>query len=214
MSLTLRSKAGGDFVPHPEGIFPAVCLDVIDLGLQPQEFNGEKKSVQKIKIIFETNQKGADGKEMSISKNFTASLHPKAKLNAFLSKWRGRPIAEGEDIDLTKLPGASCTLVIGKGVNTAGKEYTGIDAISKPTQKLTPSGNYDQADTRKRVLEWADKQRGGPAPATATATTSAPAFDKEAARREVAKSNAAKVAAQDQIPMGKEAPAFDPEVGF
>jgi len=206
MALTLTSKTTSDFTPHPEGIFPAVCLDVIDLGKQPQDFNGEHKMVEKVKIIFETNQKGDDGKEMTISKNFTASLHPKAKLNAFLSKWRGKPVVDGEQIDLQKLVGANCTLVIGKGVSQSGKEFTGIDAISKPTQKFKPSGNYDAEETRKRILEWADKQRGG------NGSTPPPVAAAAAARREATKSNAAAVAAQDEIPMGKD--DFDPEVGF
>ena len=31
MSMVLQCKDGGDFKPHPEGIHPAVCVDVIDL---------------------------------------------------------------------------------------------------------------------------------------------------------------------------------------
>lgn len=43
MSLVLESKAGGDFKPHVEGIHPAVCVDVIDLGLVETVFQGESR---------------------------------------------------------------------------------------------------------------------------------------------------------------------------
>jgi len=158
MSLTLTQNSGGNFTPHPEGIHHAVCVDVIDLGFQNQTFQGETKVVQKIKVVFETECKTEDDKAMTISKNFTASLHPKATLNKFLSKWRGKEIADGENIDLQKLISASCTLVISESTNElTGKKFTGIDAVSKPTKKLTPSGDYNAETTRKKIFDWMAK---------------------------------------------------------
>ena len=95
MSMVLQSKMGGDYVPHPEGIHPAVCLDVIDLGLREVEFQGQRKMVSKVRLVFETEQKLEDGRHCTITKNFTASLHPKARLAEFLGKWRGRPVLPG-----------------------------------------------------------------------------------------------------------------------
>src|SRR5262249_58140229 len=89
MSLVLESKAGGDFKPHVEGIHPAVCVDVIDLGLVETEFQGQKRLVNKVRLFFETEQKNEEGKNCIVSKTFTASLHPKAKLAGFFGKWRG-----------------------------------------------------------------------------------------------------------------------------
>lgn len=158
MSLTVTQSNGGNFKPHPEGIHPAICVDVVDLGMQEQTFQGQTKIVQKCKIIFETEQETDEGVKMTISKNFTLSLHPKASLNKFLSKWRGKDIGEGENIDLEKLIGVCATLVIAENQNPAtGKRYTSIDAISKPTKKIVASGNYNAAETRKRLAEWAAK---------------------------------------------------------
>ena len=39
-NLTLTCKDSGDFKPHPEGIHPAVCVDVMDLGLVETDFPG------------------------------------------------------------------------------------------------------------------------------------------------------------------------------
>jgi hypothetical protein len=151
MSMILQCKESSR--PHPEGIHPAVCLDVIDLGLVEVEFQGQRQMKNKLKLVFETEAKGEDGKNCTVSKNFTASLHPKAKLSEFLGKWRGRPVMPGETINLDKVIGASCTLVISHQKNLVGRTYAAIDAVSKPSKKVTPSGQYDGADMRRRIAE-------------------------------------------------------------
>ena len=196
-NLTLTCKEGGDFKPHPEGIHPAICVDVMDLGLVETEFQGVKKMVNKVKLTFESEAKTEDGKPCSVSKNFSASLHAKSNLAAFLGKWRGRPVAPGESIDLQKLIGASCTLVISHQQNLAGKTYASIDAVSKPTRKVTPSGTYDPAAARQRFADWKAKQAAAPAAPTAAAPQAMPASPVPS------KSVAA-----------TPPPDFDPEVGF
>ena len=74
MSLVLESRVGGDFKPHVEGIHPAICVDVIDLGLEETDFQGQHRVVNKVRLSFETEQKNEDGKNFIISKKFTASL--------------------------------------------------------------------------------------------------------------------------------------------
>ena len=160
-NMILQCKDSGDFKPHPEGIHPAVCVDVMDLGLVETEFQGQKRMVNKVKLVFESEQKTEDGKNCTVSKNFTASLHPKAKLAEFLGKWRGRPVVPGETIDLAKLLGACCTLVISHQQNMVGKTYASIDAVSKPTKKVAASGTYDPAAARQRFVEWKAKQGKG-----------------------------------------------------
>jgi hypothetical protein len=167
MSLILTSTDGGDFKPHPEGIHPGVCIDCIDLGMVESEWQGERRMNPKLKLVFETEQKTEDGRNCTVSKNFTASLHPKARLAEFIGKWRGRPVMPGESIDLSKLIGASCTLVVSHQQNLVGKTYASIDAISKPTKKLAPSGGYDPAAARQRIAEWKAKQATQPAHAVA-----------------------------------------------
>ena len=144
-------------MPHPEGIHPAVCVDVMDLGLCETDFQGTKKMVEKVKITFESEQKTADGKACTVFRSFSASLHPKSNLAAFLSRWRAKPVAPGESIDLQKLIGASCTLVISHQKNLAGKTYASIDAVSKPTKRVAPSGQYDPAAARQRYADWQTK---------------------------------------------------------
>jgi hypothetical protein len=222
MSMLLQCKESSK--PHPEGIHPAVCVDLVDLGLVEVDFQSQRKMVNKVKLVFETEAKWEDGKNCTVSKNFTASLHPKAKLWDFLSKWRGRPVLPGETIDLSKLVGVCCTLVISHQQNLVGRAYASIDAVSKASRKVTPSGQYDPAEMRRRIAEsvargtgWngtrADgtngvARNGGGAPGSAGVTVPSggrPPMQPVFAEAAVPKSEAAPAAA---------APAYDPEVGF
>jgi hypothetical protein len=221
MSLVLESKPGGDFKPHVEGIHPAVCVDVIDLGLVETEFQGEKRLVNKVRIFFETEQRNEEGKNCIITKTFTASLHPKARLAEFLSKWRGRPIVPGESIDLAKLIGANCTLVISHQQNMVGRTYASIDAVSKPTKRLVASGQYDPVAARQRVAEWkakevlADGHQAKPAPYAPGGATSSglrPPSPQSGEGGQPAGPSLPKSGAAVQA--APKVPEFDPEVGF
>jgi len=205
-NMVLQCKDSGDFKPHPEGIHPAVCVDVMDLGLVETEFQGQKKMVNKVKLVFESEQKTEDGKaNCTVSKNFTASLHPKAKLAEFLGKWRGRPVNPGETIDLAKLIGACCTLVISHQQNMSGKTYAAIDAVSKPTKRVAPAGTYNPAETRQRYTEWKAKQHGGQKSAVGGQPVVAPAATPVAA---------APAPAPAAAPQASATADFDPTVGF
>jgi hypothetical protein len=57
---------------------------------------------------------------------------------------------------------AGCTLVISHQQNMVGKTDASIDAVSKPTKKLVPSGCYDPAAARQRIEEWKAKQVAAP----------------------------------------------------
>lgn len=202
--MILTSKTSG-YTLHPEGIFPAICVDLIDLGLETSTFQGETKTANKLRLTFETTAM-AEGKPCTISKKFTASLHPKAKLTEFLGKWRGRPVLPNEEVDLGKLIGANCTLVISHADNLSGKKFANIDAVSKPTQKLTISGHYSPAEARQRIEEWKAKESGGLAPATPI-PQAAPAKGVAAPKAAPSKSTAAPAASALDTPI-------DPEVGF
>jgi len=209
-NMVLQCNEGGNFEPHPEGIHPAVCVGVLDLGLVETEFQGQRSLKPKVKVTFESEAKTSDGKPCTVSKSFTASLHPKSNLSAFIGKWRGRPVLPGETISLDKLIGACCTLVISHQKNMVGKTYASIDAVSKPTRKVTPSGTYDPEAARQRYADWKAKQAGGPRPEVRSQNVPggpsglAPVPATAAGTAVPPKSAAAVAAPAD----------FDPEVGF
>jgi len=168
--MKITNSSTSTFAPCPEGIHSAVCVDVIDLGVKETQYGPKRK----LRIVFEISERMENGKPYSVSRSFTASLHPKATLSNFLSKWRGRAISEGEEIDFDKLITANATLVVSHMVGDTGKTFACIDAVSKPTKKLAPSGSYDPAAARQRIAEYAAKDAAQPA-AQPTAAKPAPA---------------------------------------
>ena len=216
-ALVLQCNEGGNFIKHPPGIYQGVCVDVVDLGMQWTEFQGKRKLVRKLKLVFETEHVGEDGKRGIVAKNFTASLYPNAKLTAFLGQWRGRQIVPGDNVDLKKLPGACCTLVLSHQQSLSGRTYVSIDAVSKASKKVVPSGTYDPAAMRQRIAEWAAKDQAaeaGPRPGIPAyvPVVAAPLANAPQAVAPAPSKSAAPAAA----PAGPSGPApdFDPEVGF
>lgn len=213
-NMVLECKDGGNFEPHPEGIHPAVCVGCMDLGLVEEDYQGERSVKQKLKLTFESEATTKDGKRCTVSKKFTTSLHPKAKLTGFLGKWRGRPVVPGEQIDLRKLIGACCTLVISRQQSMAGRTYASIDAVSKPTRKVAPSGQYDPVAAQQRYNDWqagvspqtmAVEPRPGTGVSPGTNPNHGSASTNTVAQPQPVAAPAGE--AEDNVP-------FDPEVGF
>ena len=154
--MKITNSPTSTYQPAPEGIHSALCVDVIDLGINPTPY-GDKAQ---LRIVFELESKMDDGRPFTQSQKFTASLHPKATLAQFLAKWRGKPIGDNETLDLDKLLGAQATLVISheQAKDGSGKTFAVIDAISKATKKLTASGEYDPAAARQRIADYKAKQ--------------------------------------------------------
>ncbi len=218
-ALVLQCSDNGNFPKHPPGIWQGANVDVIDLGLVWTEFKGQRKLVRKLKLVFETEHIGEDGKRGIVTKNFTASLHPKAKLAGFIGQWRGRPVSPGENVDLKKLLGACCTLVLSHQQSLSGRTYVSIDAVSKATKKVVPSGTYDPAAMRQRIAEWAAKdaaaaQVAAP-PAHRPSPTAALPQPMPAAQPVAAAPQAvAPAPSKSATPAVAPADDFDPEVGF
>lgn len=103
---------GKDFEPAPEGLHPAVCVDVVDLGSVTNKF-GSRHAVDivwQIDCIMKES-----GKRFLASKRYTLSLHEKANLRKDLESWRGKPfqfdeLAQGFDLEV--LIGVNCELQI------------------------------------------------------------------------------------------------------
>lgn len=138
-----------DYTPAPEGLWQAVCCDVVDLGLVKDTF-GEKHKVKLVWLIEENDPKTK--KPFSVSKRFNLSLHEKASLRKDLESWRGRKFNQEElkKFDLEKLIGANCQLSVVHNVKDEGEVYANVQNIvssRKDTTKLRVPDDYvRQAD--------------------------------------------------------------------
>lgn len=137
MSLVIK---GSEFIPAPDGLANAVCVDVVDLGMVDGVFGTKHK----VKVVWEIEAKMQDGRRFIVQKQYTASLHEKSNLAVDLKTWRGRALTTDEvkGFDLEKIVGVPCQLVI-VHAEKDGQVYANVQTVLKASAtKLTPSGNY------------------------------------------------------------------------
>ena len=143
MSLTIAETTTTDYSPPEAGTFTARLASLIDLGTQASVWEGEEKRAHKVLLSFEitdAENRRSDGSPHTVSKRFTASLHPKAGLRKFLESWRGHPFRPEElaGFDLKNVLGLHCLVGIvheAKGEKT----YANISSVMK-LPKGMPAG--------------------------------------------------------------------------
>ena len=143
MAITASTKATFKKELIPSGSHVARCYSMVHIGTETFEYLGEKKSSNKVRLTFEIPGEKRVFKEengeqpMSISKEYTLSLHEKSNLRKDLETWRGKKFTEKElsSFDVTNLIGVECMLSIVHSSNN-GKEYANINGISRVPKGL------------------------------------------------------------------------------
>jgi len=147
--MKLSEKQGGDFTPHEEGTFRAVCVDVTPLTMQHSKF-GDRDV---FRMVFETDaDEREDGTRQCVwSRGFTPSLNEKANLRKFLRQWLGRDLTSAEltEFDTENLIGKTGQVVVTHD-NVDDKTYANIVACTPcKGEALEASGKF----TRKKDRE-------------------------------------------------------------
>lgn len=102
------------------GLHMARCYYMVQIGTVKEEFKGEKKTMQKVRIGWEFPELTKVFKEENgpqpfvLSNEYTLSMAEKANLRAVLTSWRGKAFTEDEakSFDITKLIGVPCLINI------------------------------------------------------------------------------------------------------
>ena len=155
--------------PIPEGIYPAICTRVIDLGDQTSKMFGgtARKVLFSWEIPSETIT--VDGVDMPrmLSKEFTISLNEKSKLRPFLESWRGKTFSETEleGFDLKNILGAPCQMQIIHNDN-GYENVSSIMALAKGMERPKPATEliyFDLSvanclDLLKKLPEWVQEK--------------------------------------------------------
>lgn len=160
----------------PAGNHLAICYQMIEIGTETVDFNGEVKKVHRVRIVWElSNEKKvfdpAKGEQpYSIGKDYTLSMHEKATLRHDLQSWRGKAFTDDEasSFDITKLIGKPCMLNVIHRTSKNGGTYAniaGVTAVPKgmnvPTQ-VNPSFvfSFDEWNDSKfaTLPEWLRKR--------------------------------------------------------
>lgn len=172
------SDNGGNFTPAPEGLFQAVCVDVVDLGQVETQWGNKHK----VRLAWQITEKDEEtGKRYLVVGQFTASLNEKARLRAILESWRGKRFTKEElkGFDMEHLIGANCQLQIIHNSN-GEKTYANVQAITalpKGAGRMTPL-DYVRVQDREPTTNGngGNGGNGHGKPAAAVAGDQAPPF--------------------------------------
>lgn len=155
--MPLIATAGNtkQFTPAPAGVHNGVCVDVVDLGLEPNKFDTSKPDVHKVRLIFEIDEENPDkpGERFTVATKFTLSINKKASLRKFLVPWRGRDFTEEEEkaFDVEKLLNVPCLIQVLHNVGEDGTTYANIASVmphQRGQRKIAPSKSYVRVKDR------------------------------------------------------------------
>lgn len=145
---------GNVHTPAPQGVHQAVCVDIVDMGLQKQKFGNEpERQVRKIRIVWQLDEiDETKGRRFVVSKWYTASLHEKATLRKDLQSWRGRPFTSEElkGFDLDKILGSNCQINIVHKQKEDGGTFGAIEAVMPLAKGMTKIGPVDYVREQDR----------------------------------------------------------------
>lgn len=155
----LAKDSGHDFKPHPEGQYVAVCVDVVNLGDRVSDFEGHISIKPSMALVFATRERREDGELLTVSSEFTVSLHPNSKLRPFLESWRGKtftPQQCQEGVPVEKLTGVPCLLTVEHRLSKKGRMYA---ALLNPTKlPVEMKSMVPDVSSYKRAPYWEDRK--------------------------------------------------------
>ena len=148
------SDDGASFALAPEGNHQGVCCDVVDLGEQEEEWQGQVKMKHKCRLIWEIDEVDEDtGHRFTVSRKYTVSLHENAALRKLLKSWFGKDLSEEQaenGVDLEKLIGCNCMLNVVH--NTPGdRTFANVETVTrlgKGMKKIEVSKDYVRVKDR------------------------------------------------------------------
>ncbi len=130
--MAIVARAGdGKFVPAPEGVKPAVCCDVVDLGLCPTHW-GERHQVELRWQLEDVNSE--THRRFEVRRRYGLTLHKKASLRRDLETWRSRTFTEPElaGFDLEKLLGVNCQVLVAHEPGDDGSVFANVMSVLPP----------------------------------------------------------------------------------
>ena len=137
MGLMAKAKGESTFTPVSEGLHPAICSGVVDLGMQPGSdmFPKPKRQVYlRFDCVDEQIEYEKDGKALSgparCGATYTLSLGEKSKLRPLLESWRGKKFTDAEldGFDVSRLLGAPGQVQI-LHTHKNGNTYANVQTI-------------------------------------------------------------------------------------
>ncbi|MBY0527337.1 MAG: hypothetical protein K2R98_28330 [Gemmataceae bacterium] len=141
------SNKGGTFDQCPAGNWPGMLLCLIDLGTHWDKYRDQKeKKVRKLYLVFEVEAEveGKGDQRFWLGKDFNVGLDDKgalligakSNLRQLLEGWRGKPYADGEEIDIQAVHKQPC-LVNVIHEQAGERSYARVKSVAKVPKGMT-----------------------------------------------------------------------------
>ena len=149
------------FSTAPEGTFPAVCVDIVDLGMVENKFDPEAADRLMCRVVWQIDEQDDSGKPYMVRADYTASLHEKAKLRKVLESWRGRAFTPQElfGFDLETVVGSGCLLNVVHATGSRGGTFANVGAVMKLAKGMTAPAPKGYTRVKDRAAEAPKPQR-------------------------------------------------------
>lgn len=107
--MKIKDKAKAAVPPVEAGTYLALCIGVVDLGVQETNYNGKTRYTPQVQLMFElpTEMIEIDGQQQPrwLSRRFSVSASSRGKLRPFIETWMGKSFSDEAfaDFDLFSL---------------------------------------------------------------------------------------------------------------
>jgi len=134
----ITAKRGTTREPVPAGMYPARLYKIIHYGTIPGGYEGKLTNTIRFDWELPTKTKVFDEKQgpqpLSISKEYTLSMHEKANLCKDIESWEGKKFeldTDAESYDILELIGKDCMINVAHKVSkSSGNSYAYVASVS------------------------------------------------------------------------------------
>lgn len=126
------TSGGGDntYEVPPAGSHAGILVALVDLGTQEEDYQGQTKKTRKLFMAWElTGEQTTEGANFIVGRDYTNSLGEKANLRKIIESCRGKPFAEGEEFDFSKMLNKPYLLTLVHKTSQSGKKYAKIESV-------------------------------------------------------------------------------------
>lgn len=131
-STSGSTKQVTDYERIESGVYPARCIQVVELGTHDNTYQGETKKRKELMIVWEiSGELMQDGRPFVVSWRGTNTLNEKGQLYNMLVSWRGAPFTEKQlqKFELKNILDACCMINVSKEISKAGKPFNKVITV-------------------------------------------------------------------------------------
>jgi hypothetical protein len=141
--IAQQTNNGGGGQTVSAGTHVARCYQIIHIGTVPDNYQGQDRLVDKVRLVFELPLELADfGKgqqPFSIGRDFTLSMHEKSGLRDFVQNWLGESLSDSDAANFnvgTMIGKEAMVSVMHRTANT-GRTYADLKGASPLVKGMT-----------------------------------------------------------------------------